>query len=113
MNEHLKEHLMELKKRLALWKEYERISLKEFEKNLEKQDAIMHNMLIAIQASIDSGNDIIKMMGISFPITYKDTFLILNQNKIISKELANELSYLAKFRNALVHLYAKIDIMKL
>ncbi|MBA7515273.1 hypothetical protein ES705_07312 [subsurface metagenome] len=44
------------------------------------------------------------------PATYRETFEILEEERIISEELANELSDLAGFRNVLVHIYWERDL---
>ena len=106
------EHLKELTKALQTWKRYEKITLNEFLKDEDKQNMVFHGMLKAIQAAIDIGNDIIAMKNLEEPSTYKEIFEILQRNKIISSSLALQLSSLAGFRNALVHIYWKIDIKR-
>jgi uncharacterized protein YutE (UPF0331/DUF86 family) len=105
----LKSLIAELDRRLELWEKQQKISFAEFQ-NIERQDAIMHNMLIAIQIAIDLGNEVIKAKKLGLPSTYKDVFRILAEKKLIAKDLASELERLAGFRNALIHLYLDIDV---
>jgi uncharacterized protein YutE (UPF0331/DUF86 family) len=67
-------------------------------------------MLISIQEAIDIGTHLISKEGIGKPVTYKETFELLGQAKIIPEEIAEELSDLVGFRNVLVHIYWQLDI---
>ena len=42
--------------------------------------------------------------------TIKENFVILSDNKIITKELANQMTKMVGFRNIAVHDYSKMDI---
>jgi uncharacterized protein YutE (UPF0331/DUF86 family) len=106
------ELIKELERRLEKWKEDEKISFENFEKDFDKQNSICHNMMIAIQCAIDLGNLIIEEKKLGIASTYAEIFEILGKEKIISKELAKRLSFLARFRNVLAHLYWKIDYKK-
>lgn len=104
--------LKELERRLAKWKSYKMVSFSEFSSNLEKQDSIIHNMLVAIQAAIDLGNSLIEKRGLEPPSTYAEIFSILGDGKLISKSLSREMQKLARFRNVLVHFYWNIRLRK-
>jgi len=97
---------------LEKWKQDEKISFKQFLSDTEKQNSVCYNMLISIQCAIDLGNFIIEKKGLEIASTYSEVFQILEKNKIINKKLADELSFLARFRNALAHIYWKIDLKK-
>jgi uncharacterized protein YutE (UPF0331/DUF86 family) len=105
-----KELLKELKEALEDWKRYEKeVNREDFLRNRDKRKMVMHNMLIAIQSAIDLANEIIVRKKLEAPTSYKEVFIILGNNNIIEKKLANELEKLASFRNVVVHLYWKID----
>ncbi|MEM5832198.1 MAG: DUF86 domain-containing protein [Candidatus Aenigmatarchaeota archaeon] len=110
MKEKLEVYLKLLIKSIEKWKEYEKICKEIFLSNEDYQNMIMHCMLKAIQASIDIGNNIIQIKKFREPSSYKEIFDILWENKIIGKELKEELKKLASFRNVLVHLYTEIDL---
>ncbi|MEM5828012.1 MAG: DUF86 domain-containing protein [Candidatus Aenigmatarchaeota archaeon] len=112
MNEKIFLYLKELVKNLEKWKQYEKISEEEFLSNEDYQNMIMHCILRAIQASIDIGNEIIRMKNFREPSSYKEIFEILYEKKVIGKDLKEELKFLAGFRNVLVHLYLEIDLKK-
>ncbi len=44
---------------------------------------------------------------------YKDVFVVLKKEKIISSQLAQKFMAIAQFRNILVHDYVKIDLKKI
>lgn len=71
---------------------------------------VLHAMIINIQAAIDIGTHLISKEGLGKPVTYKETFELLGQAKIIPEGLAEELSDLAGFRNVLVHIYWQLDL---
>jgi uncharacterized protein YutE (UPF0331/DUF86 family) len=102
----------ELKRRIEKWKEDEKVSFEIFLKDLDKQNSICYNMLIAIQTAIDLGNLIIEKKKLRAASTYAEIFEILEEGGIIDKKLAKQLSSLARFRNVLAHLYWKIDYKK-
>jgi uncharacterized protein YutE (UPF0331/DUF86 family) len=66
-------------------------------------------MLVSIQAVVDVAMSLISKRGLRKPMTYRETFEILGQAELISKELSKELSDLAGFRNALFHIYWQLD----
>ena len=67
-------------------------------------------MLISIQSAIDVATYIIAEKGLRKPSTYRETFEILKEGRIIPEDLANDLSDLAGFRNVLVHTYWELDM---
>jgi uncharacterized protein YutE (UPF0331/DUF86 family) len=102
----------ELRRRIEKWKEDEKVSFEIFRKDLDKQNSICYNMLIAIQTVIDLGNLIIEKKKLRVASTYAEIFEILEEGRIIDRKLAKQLSFLARFRNVLAHLYWKIDYKK-
>ena len=106
------ELVKELERRLEKWKEDEKISKDEFLNNIDKQDSICYNMMIAIQCAIDLGNFIIQSKKFETPATYAEIFEILGRHKILDKKLAEEMQILARTRNVLAHLYWKIDLLR-
>lgn len=103
-------HLKELDEALEDWKRYQSISIEEFRKNRDIRNMVLYSMLVAIQASIDIAAHIIAKKNLRRPTTYRETFEILAEKKIIPDDLANMLSDLAGFRNVLVHIYWEIDL---
>jgi uncharacterized protein YutE (UPF0331/DUF86 family) len=104
------DHLRELNESLKDWERYQSISLEELITNRDKRNMVLHALLISIQSAIDIANHIIAEKGFRKPSTYRETFEILYEEKLISKKLSDELSDLAGFRNVLVHLYWRLDL---
>lgn len=106
-------HLRELSEALKDWERYQSISIEELGTDRDKRNMVLHAMLISIQAAIDIATHIIAEKELRKPATYRETFEILEEERIISEELANELSDLAGFRNVLVHIYWELDLDEL
>lgn len=79
---------------LSNWKEYQLV------------DRILH---LALETFLNIGEMIISEYNYKKPDYYSDVPKILNENKIISEKLKEELIELAKFRNVLVHQYLYLD----
>ena len=78
------------------------------------QDAYVLNLQRAVQACIDIAHIIIAEKGYKLPASYKESFMILNRNKVISADLAEKISKMIGFRNIAVHDYQSLslDILK-
>jgi len=64
---------------------------------------------VAIEAAISVCNHIVVRGLKEIPDSYSNCFLILGKHRIISRDLAEKLAVMARFRNILVHIYWKID----
>ena len=64
---------------------------------------------ISIECCLDVSNHIIASEKLRAPKDYADTFMVIQEEGIISTELGTRLRRMAKFRNRLVHLYGEID----
>ena len=53
------EHFRELNEALKDWERYQTISLRELRSDRDKQNMVLHALLVSIQASIDIANHII------------------------------------------------------
>ena len=99
----------EIEKSLTILNEYSSIQKKELVTDLKALGSIKYYLIVAIEACIDIANHIIAKERYGVPKTYSDCFSILLERKIISKQLANKLINMAKFRNLLVHLYWNVN----
>ena len=104
------DHLRELSESLKDWKRYQSISLEELRTDRDKRNMVLHALLISIQSAIDIANHIIAEKGFRKPSTYRESFEILYEEGLIPKDLSENLSDLAGFRNVLVHIYWRLDI---
>ena len=74
------------------------------------QDVFVLNLQRAIQACIDISNIIIAKKGYKLPASYKESFVILKQNKFLDEDLADKMISMVGFRNIAVHEYREISI---
>ena len=74
------------------------------------QDVFILNLQRAVQAAVDMAVHIVSSEGWGVSKTIKENFVILSDNKIITKELANQMAKMVGFRNIAVHDYSKMDI---
>ena len=63
----------------------------------------------AAEASLDIGQRIIAQEGFRTPDDNKDVFVVLSEENVIPAELLPDLIRMARFRNLIVHDYARID----
>ncbi len=84
-----------------------------FKGSFRDELASKHALLESIEACIDITNHIIVTKGFRRPMDYKDVFVILEENRILDRNLSEKLQEMAKFRNLLVHRYAEIEKEKL
>jgi len=103
-------HLRELSESLEDWRRYQSISIEELRTDRDRRNMVLHALLISIQSAIDIATYVIAEKGLRRPSTYRETFEILGEERIISEDLANDLSDMAGFRNVLVHTYWELDL---
>lgn len=102
-------HIKALIDSLTDWSRYQSFTLDELQRDRDKQNMVLHSILIAIQSGLDIANHIIADKNLSKPSTYRESFEILAQSGLIDHNLASNLADLASFRNIVVHSYWKMD----
>lgn len=101
--------LAEIEIYLSQIKEYSKITVKTYENDWKTQRIIERTLQILIEICMDIANHIISDRNMRLPTGYADTFKVLMENNVISKELCNTMEKMAKFRNIIVHQYEGID----
>jgi uncharacterized protein YutE (UPF0331/DUF86 family) len=78
------------------------------------QDVFVLNVQRSIQACIDIANILIAENGWKLPSSYKESFSIIYDKKVIPENLGKTMMKMCGFRNIAVHDYQQItsDIMK-
>jgi uncharacterized protein YutE (UPF0331/DUF86 family) len=71
--------------------------------------AIAHALQTAIQAAIDIGETLAATRGLREPRSAADTFRVLAQEGLLDPALSKEMEALVRFRNILVHGYARLQ----
>jgi uncharacterized protein YutE (UPF0331/DUF86 family) len=64
---------------------------------------------VSIECCLNVANHIIASEKLRAPRDYSDSFMVIQEEKLISSGLGNRLRQMAKFRNRLVHLYGEIE----
>lgn len=103
-------HLRELDAALKDWGRYRSTSLEDLKRDRDKRNMVLHAMLVSIQSAIDIGNHLIVKKNLRKPATYRETFEILRESDIITRQLCESMSDLAGLRNVLVHIYWRLDL---
>lgn len=74
------------------------------------QDVFVLNLQRAIQAAIDIANVFISTYGWKLPATYKESFAVLKDQKVISPDIYKVMVKMVGFRNIAVHDYQQLDV---
>lgn len=80
-----------------------------FAENADIHDLVTFRLQQAVETCIDIATHIIAQLDIPRRETAKDAFLLLGEQRIITKELADKLGKAADFRNRVVHGYNNFD----
>ena len=80
-----------------------------YQENVRLKKAVERSLQVAIEICFDISQRIISENGLRFAKTYRETFLVLQEEGIVSQRLGGNLQDMAGFRNLLVYDYAKID----
>ena len=98
-----------IQRNLEFLEEYKHIDENTFLNSYKDVQAVKYSLLEIIEACVDIASHIISARGVERAESYAEMFDILGRRGIISQELAEKLSDMARFRNILVHGYAKMD----
>lgn len=108
-----------VKKKIKILEEFIRIvehmsfTVDELVQNKDIQDLISFRLQQAVETSIDIANHLAAGLNLPQKDTAVDVFILLGENRIISQKLVVRMTNAARFRNIIVHHYAKIDFKKL
>jgi uncharacterized protein YutE (UPF0331/DUF86 family) len=89
--------------------EYETITVKQYQGDWKLQRIIERTLQMMIETCVDVAGHIIADNKFRIPDSYADTFRVLAENKIISKDLCRTMIQISKFRNIVVHNYDQVD----
>lgn len=98
-----------IQKYLKILANYSKITKKEILANLDKRGAVERYLYLLTQSTIDLAEAVISLKGLRKPSTMGESFTILAEEGIISRELSEELIKMVGFRNILAHEYEEID----
>jgi len=107
--ERLAKYIQELDGYLKHLDELQEHPAEEFLFDWKIHDLVDRQLHLSLETFLTLGEMIISEFGFRKPDTYADIPRILFENKVIGKELKDELVDLAHFRNVLVHDYLYLD----
>ena len=84
-------------------------SLHEYVENIRLRKAVERSLQVAVEICLDIGRRIIARERFRYPEDNQDVFRILAEEGIVPGELLSSLLNMARFRNLIVHDYARID----
>lgn len=68
-----------------------------------------YRFIVAVEAAIDSCRHIVASEGLRAPTDFADAFAALGEGGFLPADLVPALQDMARFRNLLVHGYARVD----
>jgi len=74
------------------------------------QDAVLINLERACQSCSDIAAHVVSRKAFGVPLSTKDAFFLLKNNKVISAEIASAMMSMVGFRNIAVHDYGELDM---
>ena len=87
-------------------------SFKEYMDNIRLRRAVERSLQVAAEACLDIGRRLIALEGFRYPEDNQDVFRVLAEERVVSQELLPALLDMVRFRNLVVHDYARIDDAK-
>ena len=101
--------LAELEEYLGQIKEYVNVSAEQYSKEWRIQRIVERTLQMMIESCADIAGHIISDRGYRIPTSYADTFRVLYEKDILTKDLFETMEKMSKFRNIIVHHYDRID----
>jgi len=105
-----------IRERLKLLSEYvndllelQGVDLETYTENKLIRRTVERTLHLAVEVCLDIGQHIIVREGFRMPDDNKDVFVVLTEEELVVPELLPNLINMAKFRNLIVHDYARID----
>lgn len=80
-----------------------------FISDFKEYDSAKYNLQTTIEAMLDICNHIIARNAYEVPKTNADAFRLLCRKKILSADMEDTYTAMARFRNRVVHLYDQVD----
>jgi uncharacterized protein YutE (UPF0331/DUF86 family) len=101
--------LSEMEQYLQQIREFAGLSLDEYSSDWKTQRIVERTLHLMIELCIDIANHFISDKGLRVPVSYSDSFRVLEESGLISSSTYEVMSKMAKFRNIVVHHYEKVD----
>jgi len=98
-----------LEKYLSILKSYKKYSREQIEKDVDIKGMVERYLYLLAQSAIDLAEAVLSLKNLRKPTTFSETFIILEEAKIIDGTLAEKMIRMVGFRNILAHDYAEIN----
>jgi uncharacterized protein YutE (UPF0331/DUF86 family) len=90
----------------------EAASFSVYRDDVKLRRAVERSLQVAAEISLDIGRRMIAIEGFRYAEDNQDVFRVLAAEHVVSQQLLDALLNIARFRNLIVHDYAKIDDVK-
>ena len=87
-------------------------SFRVYQEDMALRRAVERTLQIAVEACLDIGRRLIALEGFRYPEDNKDVFQVLYEEGVVPEDLLPALVEMARFRNLIVHDYARVDDAK-
>ena len=84
-------------------------SFQQYTENVRLKKAVERSLQIAVEVCLDIGRRLIALEGFRYPEDNQDVFKVLEEEKVVPRDLLPALTDMARFRNLIVHDYTRID----
>lgn len=101
--------ISEARKYLIILERYKQYSQEKIVNDIDIKGALERYLYLAAQSVIDLADAIISYKKFRKPTTLSESFFILNEEKVISKELTEKMVKMTGFRNTIAHDYGKLN----
>lgn len=101
--------ISEARKYLIILERYKQYSQEKIVNDIDIKGALERYLYLATQSIIDLADAIISYKKFRKPTTLSESFFILNEEKVISKELTEKMVKMTGFRNTIAHDYGKLN----
>ncbi len=101
--------LADIKSNVKELKNAKDITWEVYRTNIRERRFVERTLHITIEGCIDAAQHIISDEKMREPTSYRDTFMVLTENKILKPDDLSRFENIASFRNLLVHYYEKVD----
>jgi len=113
MKEEIASRLKLLSEYVKFLQSYRKHSLEDLMNDYTLRGAVERYLELSIECCIDIAEMIISYENLKRPDSYKEVILAMGHKGILPEEFAKKFSNAAGLRNALVHMYANIDVNEL
>ena len=89
------------------------VDVEVFKNDLDRQESVLFNLLMAIQNCIDIAAHIVSEEGYGVPGSSNELFYMLEEHNLIDRPLTEKMVQAIGLRNLIAHEYGTIDLEKI